>query len=123
MKATLLTTCIALLSASVTWAQNGFFRNGAVGGVAIDVNGVLSEPTERATRHLAAMMREQVPMAADEMNEATELRRVSLRGLAEAVRNATKNQEDLPAECRYLAGLQRVKYVFVYPDSGDVVAA
>ena len=38
---------LALVSSTPAGAQ--FFRNGAVGGVAIDADGVVSQPTAKAT--------------------------------------------------------------------------
>ena len=36
---------LAFVSITPAWAGRGFFRNGAVGGVAIDANGVVSITT------------------------------------------------------------------------------
>jgi len=115
---------IATLIASLTtqsWA-GGFFRNGAVGGVIINAQGVLSLPTAEASRELAATMRDIVPDADGEMSKLG-MRRISLRQLSEAVAHATENNFELPAEMRYLAGIQRVQYIFVYPEQNDIVLA
>ena len=116
---------IAVLVASLT-AQSfagGFFRNGAVGGVIINAQGVLSQPSTKASRELAATMRDMVQTPDGAMNEASELRRVSLRKLSEMVADAAENNFELPSEVKYLAGLQRVQYVFVYPEQNDIVLA
>ena len=68
-------------------------------------------------------MRQLVKPAEGEMNDATELRRISLRKLSEAIEKAAADNTELPAEVKYLAGLQRVKYVFVYPEQNDIVLA
>jgi hypothetical protein len=49
---------------------------------------------------------------------------ISLRAL-EAACEAMLNEEfgELPDEVKYLAGLQRIQYVFVYPEENDIVLA
>src|SRR5262249_2956388 len=49
--------------------------------------------------------------------------KISLRRLEQIVKESHAAQRPLPAEVRYLAGLQAVPYVFFYPESGDVVLA
>lgn len=110
-------------SLSATCWAGGFLRNGAVGGVIINAQGVLSQPSMEASRELADTMRDLVQTPDGEMNEATELRRISLRKLSEMVADAAENNFELPAEVRYLAGLQRVQYIFVYPEQNDIVLA
>jgi hypothetical protein len=43
--------------------------------------------------------------------------------LEEAILDCTKNQRPLPDEVKYLGGLQRIRYVFVYPEEKDIVLA
>lgn len=117
------TSAVVLLLAIPAWAGGGFFRNGAVGGIAIDSNGVVSQPTREAGRYLVDMMHELVQPAEGEMNESTELRRISLRKLSEALAESARDNTELPADIKYLAGLQRVRYVFVYPEQNDIVLA
>ena len=98
----LVTTLVVSLTSS-SWA-GGFFRNGAVGGVIINSQGVLTQPTAKASRELGATMRDMVQPADGQMAEASELRRISLRQLSEMVAEAVENNHELPSEVRYLAG-------------------
>ena len=50
----------------------------------------------------------------------SKLRKVSLTRLEKAI---DAKDGVVTEEMRYLAGLLRVKYVFFYPDSGDIVVA
>ena len=113
---------LATIAVITTPATAGRFRS-AVGGVAIDADGVLSEPTQQATQLLINRMKEMTQPADGEMNEADELRRVSLKGLLKIVAESAAKETELPDEVRYLAGIQRVKYVFVYPEQNDIVLA
>jgi Protein of unknown function (DUF1598) len=101
----------------------GFFQNRSVGGVAISPNGVLEAPTVNDKRELA-QLREQVKLEVPAaLDEFTELRAVSLKQIEAALERCAKENTPIPDEVKYLAGLQRVRYVFVYPETQDVVLA
>ena len=101
----------------------GFFRNGAVGGIAIDAEGVVREPTAEATEALRQALQERLQVVPTEMGPMN-LRKISLRQLEAALQDAAdKDLGALPDELKYLAGIQRVQYVLVYPDRQDVVLA
>lgn len=100
----------------------GFFRNGAVGGVSIDANGVLSEPSVEEARALRGEIETQLAAVPNEMDTPLGLRRVSLKQLEQAIQQATEHDfGKLPDEIRYLAGIQRIQYVLVYPEQQDIV--
>lgn len=111
---------VAAIAISTTPLVAGRFRS-AVGGVAIDARGVLSEPTEQANQLLVNRMKEMVQPAEGAMAESSELRRVSLKHLLKMVAQAAASETELSDDVRYLAGLQRVKNVLVYPDQQDIV--
>lgn len=106
------------------WAGGRFFRDRSVGGISIDGTGVVAQRTQEArVQHRDQMLEElqEVPVA---LGEAVELRKVSLRGLSAAIQHALQhNVGVLPDEVKYLAGIQRIKYVFVYPEHNDIVLA
>ncbi len=100
------------------------FRNGAVGGVSIDVQGVLSQADEQATAGLRAALAERLADAPAEMDGKVSLRKISLRQLESALARAVNNDiGSLPDEIKYLAGLQKIQYVFVYPEQNDIILA
>ena len=78
---------LAFVSITPAWAQ--FFRNSAVGGVAIDAKGVVSQPTAKATEQLRKMMHDGMQPMNAELEASTDLRRISLRGLCVAISDAT----------------------------------
>lgn len=101
----------------------GLFQNRAVGGVAVDANGVLEAPTVQDDQELAQLREQtklQVPAG---LQEFTELRAVSLKQLEATLKQCHDEMKPIPDEVKYLAGLQRVQYVFVYPDRNDIVIA
>ncbi len=91
-------------------------------GIEVDAQGVLRkkvypDPTGQLMRQLIfAAKAAQNP----EVTAFSKLRKVSLNRLEQAVRAKGGVLTD---EMRYLAGLLRVRYVFYYPDSKDIVLA
>jgi hypothetical protein len=98
------------------------FVNQQVGGVSINADGVLSkihvDELNELKRHRQAAF-----LAVPGQLKDSALRKVSLRQMEAAVAEQRKNGTPISDELRYLAGIQRIQYVFVYPDRGDIVIA
>lgn len=102
----------------------GFFNNRAVGGISINTEGVVAATSPADKAGLLKQMREQIKPAQGQLGKASKLRMVSLKALDAAAKQAIeRNAGKLPAEMEYLAGLQRIEYVFVYPELNDIVLA
>ncbi|MBX3427749.1 MAG: DUF1598 domain-containing protein [Pirellulales bacterium] len=93
----------------------------AVGGVSVDADGVLEAPTQAEEEALAAA-RARIDLGVPkDLEKYEELRAVSLKWLEASIAQATAEGKDVPAAVAYVAGLQRVRYVFAFPERGDVV--
>lgn len=117
---------LALLVAGPTtvWAGHRLFRNNAVGGVSIDTEGVLRQPSPEGRKMLLEELRKDLRKAPAELAMPVELRMVSLRRLEAACEHALRhNLGKIPDELMFLGGLQRIQYVFVYPEQNDIVLA
>jgi hypothetical protein len=111
------------------WADNG--GTGDIrpfpGGVFVDAAGTLRRRENTDAKSDLAAKRGRAPSHADAHSRtprrASPLRYVSLPRLEREI--ARRQAAGLPLEQAMLtlAGLQRVKYVFVYPESGDLVLA
>ena len=110
---------IVLVSTQAAWAQLG---SGTNAGVVVNADGVLqkqivSDPGGR-------LMRERIAAAKSELNpdvtKYSKLRKISLNRLEAAIADGNGVLTD---EMRKLAGLLRVKYVFFYPETKDIVLA
>lgn len=102
--------------------NNGFQFNN-VGGVAIDAKGVVADLRQEVHEAVGkARLKTAVPKG---IEDGLELRKFSLRGLQEAVMQVRLKDgpRTLPEEIRFLGGIQRIQYVFVYPDDNDIVLA
>lgn len=105
-------------------AGHQLFRGSAVGGISIDVAGVVGPASPEALKLWLAELRKQVAKPPEEANLPVEMRMVSLRGLEQACAEALQDGLGrIPDEVRYLAGLQRIQYIFVYPEEQDLVLA
>jgi hypothetical protein len=95
-----------------------------VGGISIDAEGVVrAEYSRRESSAVAERRREAFSgRLPEKLTPFTELRKVSLRGLAAAMAEAGAPSA-LPEEARYLYGLQRLDYVFVDEAGRDVILA
>ena len=49
------------------------------------------------------------------------MREILLRKLEAAIDDCAKNDKPLPTPIKYLAGLQQIRYIFVYPEQKDIV--
>jgi hypothetical protein len=58
-----------------------------------------------------------------DLREAAEMRMVSLKGLQAAVAESHAAGKEIPAEVEFMAGLQRIEYVFVDQQNHDVIVA
>ncbi len=104
--------------------QAQFFNRQAVGGVSISTDGLLSSPSEAEIRELRENNRRDLKQAPQELAQPAEMRMISLRALVDAIKGAEgKNYQDLPPELLFLGGIQRLQYIFVYPDQQDIVLA
>jgi hypothetical protein len=59
----------------------------------------------------------------DDLRATSPLRKVSLKGIAATIEQSRLKGIPITDELQYLAGLQRVQFVFVYPEQRDIVLA
>lgn len=115
---------VGLLPSSPVWAQvNDDYYGRAVGGVSIDPEGVLRSAKVDATGQLRQMLLKQLAQVPQDLAQATELRKISLKGLEAAIQQAQQAGKPLPDEVKYLAGLQQIRYVLVDPEHQDIILA
>mgnify|MGYP003664093848 FL=1 len=106
--------------------QGGGNQGNNLGGIAIDAVGVVTpafvkETTSRLNRkRQEALAAEHLP---EDVNVSSPLRKVSLVRLEKMSREFAEQKRHVPVEMQFLAGLQRIDYVFVYPETGDIVIA
>ncbi len=123
--------CFAV--ASVVWgwaawcmpaqAQIGLGFQQAVGGVYVDARGVVNNVERDGFNKLREVMLKQMQKVDGNLAPSAELRKVSLRQLQAAIAEASASGKEIPDEVRYLGGIQRIQYVFVYPERNDIVLA
>lgn len=101
----------------------GNYNNRSVGGISIDPSGLLQNAVRDDLLALARARQEAGEQVPADLSASVPLRKVSLRGLEQAVAESLKSGKPLPDAVKYLAGLQRIEYIFVYPEQQDIVLA
>jgi hypothetical protein len=103
--------------------QGGFQ---AAGGITIDGNGVLSAPKAKtispdvAKKRMQELAKQFLP---EDLSRSSSLRKVSLVRLERAIAELQESDKPIPESMQYLAGLQRIDFVFVFPETKDLVIA
>lgn len=96
------------------------------GGIVIDADGVLSSSKSKvvspevARKRMAELAKQ---FLTSDVATVSPLRKVSLVRLERALAEVLDKKESPSAEMQYLAGLQRIDFVFVFPETHDVVIA
>lgn len=100
-------------------------ENLVAAGVAVDADGVLQRLVARDPDGSLARERARQAMATLEADivKPSGLRKVSLTRLARLVKKAIDEGHGPDEAMKHLAGLTRIKYVFYYPETKDIVIA
>jgi DNA-binding protein len=103
--------------------NNGFFGQ-AVGGVSVSPDGVLAMPIAKDLALSREAYTKAIKPQAEALRNKVGMRMISLRAIEEALAKSTdKNGNDLPQDIIFMAGLQRIEFVFLYPEQNDIVLA
>lgn len=93
----------------------------AVGGISIDSDGLITTATVDTLGKLRAERTKLMHQIPSDLHASASLRKVSLRGLDAAIEESLRTNQPLADDIVLLAGLQDIRYVFVYPEQKDVV--
>lgn len=115
-------TMLMLVSTAEAQFNNGN-RQGVVGGVKIDAQGVVLEATQAERQEFLQGMRAQFRGASEALAKKADLRMVSLKGVQQQIAKAAAAGKTPSEDVLFLGGLTRIEYVFVYPDQNDIVIA
>ena len=100
---------------------NGFGFQRAVGGISINSDGLIANASVDTLGKLRAERVRLMQRLPADLQASASLRKVSLRGLEEAIEESLRTNKPLAGRHRVLAGLQDIRYVFVYPEQKDIV--
>ncbi|QDU36767.1 hypothetical protein Mal4_10650 [Maioricimonas rarisocia] len=105
-------------------AQNN--NQGNVAGISVDASGVV-HPAQLKPESAALVKQRQQAFVSERLSEDlatfSNCRKLSLVALEAAVAAALEQGKELPDDVKYLAGLQRIDYVFVDLEGQDLVIA
>ena len=111
------------LFTSATQTASAQLLLGRVGGVKIDAQGVIQQGFENLDESTLQQVQDYLNAADQDISKSTSMRMISLRGLEEAVNETERTGKQLPAEVQYMAGLQRIEFVVLSPETNDVILA
>jgi hypothetical protein len=121
---------LAVVLTAAAFAQDGGGGGGTIGtgpfsGVAVDADGVLKRVEKKdPTGQLLQTRIEQAQAAlGQDVFKPSKLRKVSLTRLIKLMDEAVASGQGPDEVMHSLAGLTRVKYVFYYPETKDIVLA
>jgi len=104
----------------------GGFGAGNAGGILIDADGLVKTVFKKG-KASRLDQKKRLAFAKKNLNEdvsaASELRKISLVRLEAAINKHLEQKTPFSAEIELLAGLQRIDYLFVYPEKNDIVIA
>lgn len=133
--------CCALLSmpAGQVWSQddgdggdggggvpvvgNTVVQTGVVGGITIDPSGTISAGKQVVDQRLRQLLQDGMNQIDADINDASDLRMISLRGLEAAITQARNEGRPVPQDAQFMAGLQRIEYIILSPENNDVIIA
>ncbi|MEZ6076001.1 MAG: DUF1598 domain-containing protein [Pirellulaceae bacterium] len=101
----------------------GINRIGVVGGVSVDAEGAVKSVSALEQDGQLSELRRAIQAPSDSLDNQTDMRMISLSKLQSEIARAMSANEPLSEEVLFLAGLQRIEYVFVYPEQHDIVLA
>ncbi len=124
---------IELITSTTGTGDNGWLDEGTGagtisefrGGVRVDAEGLVESLINKDQGNTLDLLRDAA--AADDrigsVREDSMLRKVSLPRLERAIQLKLALGEPIDEEMQFLAGINKIEYVFVYPETGDVVIA
>ena len=117
---------MALIANSTSYAQTGGGGTGndpATGGVEIDANGVLSSRALFGGNRALDQQRAEAAHASmnKDLREKSNIRWISLTRMEREAERLLAAGQPIPAEMKYLAGLNRITHVFYFPETKDIV--
>ena len=118
----LVLTCGSPLQAGITGGTTGVFGR-AVGGVRVNPDGALAKVEVIDRNTMRDLLAKEVDGPEAAAVAPVKMRMVSLKAIEKALSEGGANLETLPDEIKYLAGLQRIQYVFADPDNHDIILA
>lgn len=101
----------------------GGFAFNNVGGVYVDAAGMLQNADVDTVGRLRELRQRALTEVPADLMQPTDVRKISLRELEAQLNEQLRSGRPIDDAMVYLAGLQRVRYVFVYPEAHDIVIA
>ena len=94
-----------------------------IGGISVNPSGALVHADRQQLAEARQQLLKDLANQPAEAREASTLRVISLKQLEAALATAIANDQELPDEIKYMAGIQRLQYVIAQPENDDILLA
>ena len=95
-----------------------------VGGVSISAEGAIGSTDPLVLKQINELLLADFQGPGGKLKKPVELRKISLKAIEQALSEHGQNTcRTLPEEIKYLAGIQRLQFVLLYPETNDIVLA
>ncbi len=101
--------------------NQGFLSTGVVGGVMVDAQSVLGQNEVAIDAQVLERLSKGLQAADQDVNKISDLRMISLKALNMQLQQAVEQNQPIPVEVQFMAGLQRIKYLIVDQEKKDIV--
>ena len=119
----LLAAVVSALAALPADAQVLNTNTRSVGGITIDADGMVRNADVADIAKFAEARKKTLSRVPEGLNEKADMRKISLKRLQAAIAECQAQNRPLPDAIRFLAGLQRIEYIFVVPEQNDIIIA
>ena len=94
---------------------------GVVGGVSVNAESILSQQEVAIDAQVLSQLKQGLKSSDQDVSKKTDMRMISLKALNQQLQNAVENNQPIPVDVQFMAGLQRIKYLIVDKENNDIV--
>jgi hypothetical protein len=110
------------VSAQSTTSDRGVYYGGSVvGGVEIDVEGLIKITPKRTMEEIGKNLTKILAPIPADLDEKTAIRKISLKKLNAQICQTIEQQAEFSDSIRYLGGLTSIRYLVVVPEENDIL--
>jgi hypothetical protein len=114
-------TTVTCSPAAAQLATPAVIQTGVVGGVMVDAQSVLGQSETEIDAQVLNRLQKGLKSADQDIHKTSNLRMISLKALNQKVDQALQNNQPIPVEVQFMAGLQRIKYLIVDQANSDIL--
>ena len=116
---------VSLTFNSVAMAQTAItptiVTTGVVGGVSVNSESIFNQQEVAIDAQVLDQLKQGLKSTDQDVSKKTDMRMISLKALNQQLQNAVENNQPIPVDVQFMAGLQRIKFLIVDKENNDIV--